>query len=103
MFSYSNILGSVTCTVSLIVDNSKKQEAQTDFRNVLRKSSSGKSPTSPPPQPSNQDVDFRSVLRKTSEKQEAVVSSQSDSDDQKFVDKIIKLKLIYFTSSYLKF
>jgi len=79
----SNILGSVTCTVSLIVDNSKKQEAQTDFRNVLRKSSSGKSPTSPPPQPSNQDVDFRSVLRKTSEKQEAVVSSQSDSDDQK--------------------
>jgi len=81
----SNLLGSVTCTVSLIVDNSKKQEAQTDFRNVLRKSSSGKSPASPPPAQSQGDsVDFRSVLRKTSENQEKVaVTSQSDSDDQK--------------------
>lgn len=32
----SNLLGDVTCTVSLIINAPKNQEEKTDFRNVLK-------------------------------------------------------------------
>nr|CAB3264137.1 myosin light chain kinase, smooth muscle [Phallusia mammillata] len=57
-----NLLGDVTCTVSLIVSDAKRQDACTDFRGVLKKT---KSPTSPKAT-SEEQVDFRSVLRSTS-------------------------------------
>jgi len=59
----SNLLGDVTCTVSLIVNEVKKQEQPTDFRHVL------KSPKTPTPSPTakktvtQEQIDFRSVLK----------------------------------------
>lgn len=58
----SNLLGDVTCTVSLIVNAPKAQEERKDFRDVLKRSTSGKSKTvdsSPLEQ-----LDFRGVLKK---------------------------------------
>nr|XP_039266508.1 muscle M-line assembly protein unc-89-like [Styela clava] len=58
----SNLLGDVTCTVSLIVNAAKKQEEKKDFRGVLKKSTSkGKMVQDSQPE----QVDFRGVLKKT--------------------------------------
>nr|XP_002122169.1 myosin light chain kinase, smooth muscle isoform X2 [Ciona intestinalis] len=60
-----NLLGDVTCTVSLIVSDAKKQETRKDFRDVLRKSPAVKTNQAGKPL-TDEQVDFRGLLRRTS-------------------------------------
>jgi len=43
----SNLLGDVTCTVSLIVNDAKHQESKKDFRHVLKKPTAVKQNSGP--------------------------------------------------------
>lgn len=73
----SNLLGNITCTVSLIVNDAKRQETRTDFRDVLKQR---KSPTPAvfDEQQQQEQVDFRGVLRKASTQERGAASESDD-------------------------
>ncbi|XP_076821519.1 myosin light chain kinase, smooth muscle-like isoform X3 [Clavelina lepadiformis] len=74
-----NLLGDVTCTVSLIVSDAKKQEARKDFRDVLKKAPATK--TTSNKSAGDEQVDFRHVLRSPSTDKDKRTTSSSGSED----------------------
>jgi len=86
----SNLLGNITCTVSLIVNDVKNQETKTDFRNVLKKTQMKASPgITKETNASDEQMDFRGVLRKKSTER-AMTSSESDDSSNQEVSNLYK-------------